>query len=93
MTSVRVGIPGTALAGDVTVPGDQSIGHRGLLGGALADGTTVVRGFSGGADVQATLDTVQRLGATATIEGDTVRVTGAESVMPFLSSVACAIKV
>jgi 3-phosphoshikimate 1-carboxyvinyltransferase len=74
---VRVGIPARGLAGDVAVPGDKSIGHRGLLFGALADGTTVVRRFSGGADVRATLDAIRELGATATIEGDTVRVTGA----------------
>ena len=77
MNRVRVGIPARALAGDVAVPGDKSIGHRGLLFGALADGTTVVRGFSGGADVRATLDAIRQLGATAMAEGETVRVTGA----------------
>lgn len=77
MSALRVAGPARPLAGDVSVPGDKSIGHRALLCGALADGTTVVRGFSGGADVRATLDAVQRLGALARTEGDTVRVTGA----------------
>lgn len=76
MKPVRVGMPPRALAGDVTVPGDKSIGHRALLLGALGDGTTVVRGFSGGADVRATLDAIQRLGGTTADEGETVRVTG-----------------
>ena len=77
MTPVRVAAGRGPLAGDVTVPGDKSLGHRALLLGALADGVTVVRRFSGGADVRATLDAVQRLGATAVTDGDTVRVTGA----------------
>ncbi len=77
MTGVCVAPPAAPLRGDVTVPGDKSIGHRALLCGALADGTTVIRGFSGGADVRATLEAVQRLGAAALRAGDTVQVVGA----------------
>src|SRR5262245_25135362 len=77
MRPVRVGMPRVALHGEVAVPGDKSIGHRALLLGALADGTSVVRGFSGGADVRATFAAVQRLGATVACEGDTLRVGGA----------------
>ena len=77
MSALRVAAPAGPLDGDLSVPGDKSIGHRALLCGALADGTTVVRGFSGGADVRATLDAIRRLGAPASSEGDTVRVTGA----------------
>jgi 3-phosphoshikimate 1-carboxyvinyltransferase len=77
MTALRVGMPDGPLRGDVTVPGDKSIGHRALLLSALADGTSVVRGFSRGADVLASLETVRRLGATVADEGDTLRVTGA----------------
>ncbi len=81
MSTVRIGVPARPLAGDVAVPGDKSIGHRALLFGALAEGTTVVRGFSGGADVRATLDAVQRLGAMVETVGDTVRITGAGLVL------------
>jgi 3-phosphoshikimate 1-carboxyvinyltransferase len=77
MSPVRVAAPARPLDGDVVVPGDKSIGHRVLLCGALADGTTVVRGFSGGADVRATLEAIQRLGASARIAGDAVHVSGA----------------
>jgi len=77
VTPVRVAAGAGALAGDVTLPGDKSIGHRAVLLGALADGVTTVRRFSGGADVRATLDAVQRLGAGAAWQGDTVRVLGA----------------
>ena len=76
MTPVRVGIPAGPLRGDTSVPGDKSIAHRALLLGALADGTSVVRGFSGGADVRATLEAVGRLGARTSCEGETVHITG-----------------
>src|SRR5262245_27102626 len=76
MSAARVSAPARPLRGDVGVPGDKSIAHRALLCGALADGTTVVRGFSGGADVRATLDAIRCLGATATADGDTVSVAG-----------------
>jgi 3-phosphoshikimate 1-carboxyvinyltransferase len=77
MSPVRVGMPGRPLRGDTSVPGDKSIAHRALLLGALADGPSVVRGFSGGADVRATLEAVRRLGAEASWEGETVHVIGA----------------
>ena len=77
MTPVRIGMPAGTLRGDTTVPGDKSITHRALLLGALADGMTEVRGFSGGADVHATLEAVRVLGAPATCEGEVVRVEGA----------------
>jgi 3-phosphoshikimate 1-carboxyvinyltransferase len=54
--------PGTALCGDVTVPGDKSISHRALLLGALADGRSDVRGWLPAADCQATLNAVRALG-------------------------------
>jgi 3-phosphoshikimate 1-carboxyvinyltransferase len=77
VTPVRVAAGPRPLAGDVTVPGDKSLGHRALLLGALADGVTTVHRFSGGADVRATLQAVQLLGAAVTSSGDTIRVTGA----------------
>ncbi|MGH8979423.1 MAG: 3-phosphoshikimate 1-carboxyvinyltransferase [Acidimicrobiales bacterium] len=54
---------GTALTGELRVPGDKSISHRALILGALAEGTTVVHGLSTGDDVRRTLAAVRRLGA------------------------------
>ncbi len=65
-----------ALAGDVVVPGDKSIAHRALLLGALAEGTSVVRGIPSGADVAATLGAVRTLGAGTRRNGDTVEIDG-----------------
>lgn len=54
--------PGDAFSGRVSVPGDKSISHRTLLLGALADGSSHVRGFLPSADCLATLGCVRALG-------------------------------
>jgi 3-phosphoshikimate 1-carboxyvinyltransferase len=54
--------PGGPLRGHVRVPGDKSISHRALLLGAIAEGTSRVKGFLPGADCLATLRAVQALG-------------------------------
>jgi 3-phosphoshikimate 1-carboxyvinyltransferase len=57
------------------VPGDKSISHRALLLAALAEGTSTVRGLSGGDDVARTRAAVRAFGAA--IDGD--RITGGRS--------------
>jgi 3-phosphoshikimate 1-carboxyvinyltransferase len=74
--AIRVAAPPRGLAGEVGVPGDKSIAHRALLLGALAEGTTVVTGFPGGADVLSSLGAIRALGARAERAGETVRVEG-----------------
>ena len=73
---VRVAPPRAGLSGGLDLPGDKSIAHRALLLGALAEGTTVVRGVPGGADVQATRAAVQRLGAHVREEEGTLHIEG-----------------
>lgn len=73
---MRVG-PGRALRGEVRVPGDKSIAHRTLLLGALADGISRVDGFTGGADVEASLGVARALGAEVTWEGTRLAIGGA----------------
>ena len=51
------------LQGEIRVPGDKSISHRGLILGAIAAGRSRLGGLSPGADVQSTLRCVQELGA------------------------------
>ena len=60
------------LAGRVSTPGDKSISHRALLIGALAEGTSVVRGLSDGEDVAHTAAAVAALGAEVTRRADGV---------------------
>ncbi len=54
---------GRALQGRLSTPGDKSVSHRALMVGALAEGTSVIRGLSDGADVARTADAVAALGA------------------------------
>jgi 3-phosphoshikimate 1-carboxyvinyltransferase len=76
MGAVRVGPPRAGLAGTLRVPGDKSIGHRALLLGALAHGTTTIHGLSRGADVRSTLAAVRALGARVGEAGDVTRIEG-----------------
>ncbi|NDJ78789.1 MAG: 3-phosphoshikimate 1-carboxyvinyltransferase, partial [Chloroflexi bacterium] len=55
---------GRTLHGIVTVPGDKSLSHRAVILGALAEGTTQVRGWLPAGDTLATLDCIQALGIT-----------------------------
>ena len=50
------------LRGSVGVPGDKSVSHRALMFGALADGTSRIRGFLEGEDTRATAAVLQQLG-------------------------------
>jgi 3-phosphoshikimate 1-carboxyvinyltransferase len=54
--------PGNPLRGSVTVPGDKSLSHRSLILGALAEGTSQIRGFLPAGDTLATLNCVRQLG-------------------------------
>jgi 3-phosphoshikimate 1-carboxyvinyltransferase len=54
---------GRPLVGVVELPGDKSISHRALLLGAVAEGTSEIRGLSDGDDVRRTADAVRALGA------------------------------
>ncbi len=54
---------GAPCRGSVRTPGEKSISHRAVLLGALAEGTSLVRGLSDGADVAASLAAVQAMGA------------------------------
>ena len=53
---------GVPCRGTVRTPGEKSISHRAVLLGALAEGTSTVRGLSDGADVAATLAAVAAMG-------------------------------
>ena len=54
--------PGTSLYGTIRVPGDKSISHRAVMLGAIAEGTTRIRGFLEGEDTRATARVFTQLG-------------------------------
>ena len=66
--------PGGALHGSVRVPGDKSVSHRALMLGALADGTSRIRGFLEGEDTRATARVLQQLGVRIEAPADGERV-------------------
>jgi 3-phosphoshikimate 1-carboxyvinyltransferase len=64
------------LVGTVRTPGDKSISHRVLIVGAMAPGTTTVRGLSDGGDVLHTMAAVSALGARVSRRGAEVDIEG-----------------
>jgi 3-phosphoshikimate 1-carboxyvinyltransferase len=65
LTSQRSG----PLTGQISVPGDKSISHRALMLGAIAAGTTRIRGLLEAEDVINTAKAVTALGAPASKRG------------------------
>ena len=59
--------PVNRLRGAIGVPGDKSISHRAIIFGAIAKGTTTIKGFLDGDDCLATLRAFQSMGVK--IEG------------------------
>jgi 3-phosphoshikimate 1-carboxyvinyltransferase len=64
------------LAGRVIIPGDKSISHRAALFGALATGTTRIRGFLPANDCLSTLQIVRALGVPVIYSWEEVVVEG-----------------
>jgi 3-phosphoshikimate 1-carboxyvinyltransferase len=66
-----------SLKGELEVPGDKSISHRGVLFGAIATGKTEVENFLMGADCLSSISCLQGLGVEFSIEDRRVVVQGA----------------
>lgn len=64
------------LSGTAAAPPSKSMGHRLIIGAALADGESVIRGVEYSNDITATISCARALGADVVCEGDTVRVNG-----------------
>ena len=65
------------LRGEITVPGDKSISHRGVMFGSISQGTTEITGFLNSADCNSTINCFQKMGINITRKDEhTVLVTG-----------------
>jgi 3-phosphoshikimate 1-carboxyvinyltransferase len=64
------------LSGTVRLPGDKSISHRYAMLAAAAEGTSVIRNYSSGADCHSTLGCLRTLGVPLAVEGTRVTVEG-----------------
>ena len=67
---------GGLLAGRTGVPGDKSLSHRALILGALADGSSAVRGFLPAGDTLATLGCIRALGVAVAERDGVLTVAG-----------------
>ena len=69
--------PATMLVGDLAVPAVKGICQRGVLLGAIAEGTTELRGFGHAADTDAAIRAVRALGVDVSEPAeDVVRIEG-----------------
>ena len=64
------------IKGTITVPGDKSISHRGLLLGAIAEGTTAIHNLSSSVDVWSTWRCLKQLGVEFIEKDDSLEVIG-----------------
>ena len=64
------------LTGEVTVPGDKSISHRGIMLGAIAKGTTSITNFLKGADCLSTIACFRKMGIEIEEKGKEILVHG-----------------
>ncbi|UCE08836.1 MAG: 3-phosphoshikimate 1-carboxyvinyltransferase [bacterium] len=68
--------PAKVLRGSITVPGDKSISHRGLLLGAIADGNTRLYNLSTSVDVISTLNCLRQLNIGINKNSNYVEISG-----------------
>ena len=65
-----------SLKGEITVPGDKSISHRGVMFGAISEGITELTGFLDGADCRSTISCFKAMGIDITQDHDHVVIHG-----------------
>jgi 3-phosphoshikimate 1-carboxyvinyltransferase len=68
--------PAPRVQGAVRLPGDKSISHRYAMLASVAEGASVIRNYSSGADCHSTLGCLRSLGIPVTVEDRTVTVAG-----------------
>lgn len=93
------------LSGNVNIPASKSISHRALICAALADGISEIKNVTMSEDIHATMDVLTKLGASFTINGNCITVSGIHtpsdnavlncnesgSTLRFIIPVACAL--
>lgn len=65
-----------SLKGEITVPGDKSISHRGVMFGSIAEGVTELHGFLDGADCRSTIACFRKMGIEIFQKNDTAIIYG-----------------
>lgn len=75
---MNVRIEQSKAAGAVAAPPSKSLSHRHIICAALSEGISVVSNVSYSADINATLECIRALGATAKVDGDRVTIEGSK---------------
>ncbi|MCR5195873.1 MAG: 3-phosphoshikimate 1-carboxyvinyltransferase [Pseudobutyrivibrio sp.] len=65
-----------SLKGEIKVPGDKSISHRGVMFGSISDGITELTGFLDGADCRSTIGCFRAMGIDITQDNNHVIIRG-----------------
>ncbi len=65
-----------SLRGEITIPGDKSISHRGVMFGSISEGITELTGFLNGADCRSTISCFQAMGIDIKQNNDHVIIHG-----------------
>lgn len=68
--------PVTSLKGEITIPGDKSISHRGIMLGSLAEGITEITNFLQGEDCLSTIACFQKMGVRIDNDGSVITIYG-----------------
>lgn len=68
--------PCNHISGELVVPGDKSISHRGIMLGAISEGITELSGFLDGADCRSTIDCFRKMGIDIVQSNDHVVIRG-----------------
>lgn len=68
--------PCSGISGELFVPGDKSISHRGIMLGAISEGITELSGFLDGADCRSTIDCFKKMGIAIEQKQDYVVIYG-----------------
>ncbi len=68
--------PAHKLCGELSVPGDKSISHRGIMFGAISSGTTRLTNFLTSADCRSTIACFSSMGIQIELEGTSVLIHG-----------------
>lgn len=66
----------TGITGEIAVPADKSISHRGVILGALAEGKSRIRNFLRAADTLATARCIRGLGVSITEDAEGIVIEG-----------------
>ena len=70
--------PPEKFKGRVSLPGDKSISHRAAIIGALARGTTRIKGYANSQDCRSTLNCLRALGVNIGLDSDVLTIEGRE---------------